>query len=585
MPGDAFIAYASKDKVVADAICNRLENRRVRCWIAPRDLAMDGRHGKNIDDILERCSLAILVLSLDMVFSEDEKRIIEKTSARSIPLLTYWIGSELVKYLRDNNGQDGHWLDFMDEGRDVSLDRFIDMAAKVVAGVSRDAADDKSTITEPTILDNTGLEPGQMVYSASGRAFKIERSIGQGAQGRIYEARSPVEIKAVKWFDLKLATEDRKNVILSLIAYGSPDDQFIWPEDIVQSPDNPGFGYLMRMIEPGFVSINDMLGHNEKMIFSKLTTIGINIVSCMESLHSKGLCYSDISPANIFYNAGTGDVRICDNDNVAADGDAKSVLGTPRFMAPEIVRRKAGPSINTDKYSLAVLLFYIFFRGHPLVGRMTIDVDLHDKSSTKRFFGSEPRFIFDPDDNSNRPVPGKHDNPIMLWGIYPKFFRDAFTRAFNDNIRNPGIERVSENDWALTLMRMRESVFHCKACGAENFYDIDLLKANRGKPGLCWSCGKMLELPPRIRLDGHIVTLEDGFILYRYGKNGLPDISRPLAQIQGKGGRLDIMNISPDKWAVCSSDGSQSEVLPGGNIRASGGMKIEFGNIEGEIRV
>ena len=35
---DVFISYSSKDKPVADAICNRLESGNLRCWYAPRDI-------------------------------------------------------------------------------------------------------------------------------------------------------------------------------------------------------------------------------------------------------------------------------------------------------------------------------------------------------------------------------------------------------------------------------------------------------------------------------------------------------------------------------------------------------------------
>ena len=59
----------------------------------------------------------------------------------------------------------------------------------------------------------------------------------------------------------------------------------------------------------------------------------------------------------MFFDPDTGDVLICDNDNVSANGiDNSSVYGTPRFMAPEIVMGQAKPSRNTDLYSLAVLL-------------------------------------------------------------------------------------------------------------------------------------------------------------------------------------------------------------------------------------
>jgi len=39
MAHDVFISYSSKDKSVADAVCATLEGRKIRCWIAPRDVS------------------------------------------------------------------------------------------------------------------------------------------------------------------------------------------------------------------------------------------------------------------------------------------------------------------------------------------------------------------------------------------------------------------------------------------------------------------------------------------------------------------------------------------------------------------
>ena len=33
-----FISHSSEDKQIADAICHRLEENGLRCWIAPRDV-------------------------------------------------------------------------------------------------------------------------------------------------------------------------------------------------------------------------------------------------------------------------------------------------------------------------------------------------------------------------------------------------------------------------------------------------------------------------------------------------------------------------------------------------------------------
>ena len=37
-PHDVFISYSSHDKPIADAVCATVEGKRIRCWIAPRDV-------------------------------------------------------------------------------------------------------------------------------------------------------------------------------------------------------------------------------------------------------------------------------------------------------------------------------------------------------------------------------------------------------------------------------------------------------------------------------------------------------------------------------------------------------------------
>ena len=47
-----------------------------------------------------------------------------------------------------------------------------------------------------------------------------------------------------------------------------------------------------------------------------------------------------------------------------------------------------------------------------------------------------PLFVFDPDDESNRPVPGVHDNVVVIWPALPLFVRRLFTRSFTVGLRD-----------------------------------------------------------------------------------------------------------------------------------------------------
>ena len=68
-------------------------------------------------------------------------------------------------------------------------------------------------------------------------------------------------------------------------------------------------------------------------------------------------------------------------------------MGTPTFMAPEIVRGEAYPSRNTDKYSLAVLLFYMMMLHHPLDGQREYKIKCMDIYAINKIYGTNPIFM------------------------------------------------------------------------------------------------------------------------------------------------------------------------------------------------
>lgn len=63
MNHDVFISYSSKNKTTALAICHVLEEHRIRCWIAPRDVPPGENYGDVIDEAIVSCPLFILVFS------------------------------------------------------------------------------------------------------------------------------------------------------------------------------------------------------------------------------------------------------------------------------------------------------------------------------------------------------------------------------------------------------------------------------------------------------------------------------------------------------------------------------------------
>ena len=99
-------------------------------------------------------------------------------------------------------------------------------------------------------------------------------------------------------------------------------------------------------------------------------------------------------------------------------------------MAPEIVLGQKMPDKATDRFSLALLLFMLACKAHPLEGAGATPPCM-TPSIEKQIYGSKPVFIFDPTDKSNRPIRGVHVNAINMWPELPDYLRNAFERAFS----------------------------------------------------------------------------------------------------------------------------------------------------------
>ena len=136
-------------------------------------------------------------------------------------------------------------------------------------------------------------------------------------------------------------------------------------------------------------------------------------------------------------------------------------------MAPEVVSDttyRTLPNTDTDRHSLAVLLFYSLFLGHPLEGDRT-DAGLRDAQWLLSHFGTEPLFCMHP---TTRPT-GPAEIVQQYWKIYPQFLRDLFVQAFVDGIDNPGA-RVTEGQWIKAMDRLRDGMLACPTCGTTNFW-------------------------------------------------------------------------------------------------------------------
>ncbi len=231
------------------------------------------------------------------------------------------------------------------------------------------------------------------------------------------------------------------------------------------------FGYVMQRCSGR--EINDLMIERQFdcMPLRERVMIVQRIAQAVEWFRKSGYCYQDISHKNVMYDAQTKQVSIIDCDNVAPERTAKLtkiVGGTSFFVAPEIAFQNCGHSINTDQYSLAVLLFKIMtgstdspYHGRRLYSKQPKPVDMF---SAADYYAEDPSygtdwltFIFDPQNPINRldldifrnPADrARHRRVQDNWATVPENMKALFYRAFIDPLNEEARKkRPNAGEW------------------------------------------------------------------------------------------------------------------------------------------
>lgn len=148
MAFDVFISYASKDKVVADAICARLESAGIRCWIAPRDIVAGRSYGEAIIEAIHVAKVMVLVFSSNANASGHIPKEVERAVSSGLAILPFRIEDVSPGKSLDYFIGSVHWLDAMSPPMEKHLDN---LAATVQKLLPEMAADPSTRAQPPTI--------------------------------------------------------------------------------------------------------------------------------------------------------------------------------------------------------------------------------------------------------------------------------------------------------------------------------------------------------------------------------------------------------------------------------------------------
>jgi adenylate cyclase len=128
-----FVSYASHDTETANTVCQFLEGRGVRCWIAPRDVAPGALYADAIVRAINESKVLLIVLSQSAVASSHVGREVERAASKRKQIIAFRVDAATLSPELEYFLSNSQWIDVPVLGMPAALTKLAD-------AVSRDSA-------------------------------------------------------------------------------------------------------------------------------------------------------------------------------------------------------------------------------------------------------------------------------------------------------------------------------------------------------------------------------------------------------------------------------------------------------------
>ena len=219
--------------------------------------------------------------------------------------------------------------------------------------------------------------PEDLVGRVIAGRYRIERALKRGGMGQVYVAKDgdkSVAIKVVRQSlledaaaltrfkrEARLATELVHDNIVTSLATGE-DGGLLW--------------IAMELLEGE--SLRERLDARGRMPWLETLTLIEQVVKALQAAHDKGIIHRDLKPENVML-AQDGKAKLLDfgvAKQARVDGDATSnmtgtglIVGTPGYVAPEVVLEGKTDDPRSDFYALGVTWFEMLTGQKPFTAK------------------------------------------------------------------------------------------------------------------------------------------------------------------------------------------------------------------------
>jgi serine/threonine-protein kinase len=209
--------------------------------------------------------------------------------------------------------------------------------------------------------------------------YNIERVLGKGAMGVVYEGVDPrlgrrVAIKTI--LKAHLDEDTGKDFAMRFVREAQAVARLNHP-NIVQVYDfgeENDIAYLVMEFIKG-KELKNFFDANERFDLKEVVRIMSELCEALEFAHAAGIVHRDIKPANVMIDTqgrtkltDFGVARVQDSDKTSVERtQAGTMVGTPAYMSPEQI---TGGTIDkrTDVFSAGIILYQFLTGEKPFTG-------------------------------------------------------------------------------------------------------------------------------------------------------------------------------------------------------------------------
>jgi hypothetical protein len=176
MPHDVFISYSSRDKPIADAVTATLEQRKIRCWVAPRDVLPGVPYGESIIDALKNSRAMVLIFSASANTSPQVMREVERAVSKGVAIIPFRIEDVTPSKSMEYFISAPHWLDAWNPPMEQHTNRLAEAIQRLLGIKEPPAAEAVAAAATPvrsTTVEQATITPSPPVSAAASVAATI----------------------------------------------------------------------------------------------------------------------------------------------------------------------------------------------------------------------------------------------------------------------------------------------------------------------------------------------------------------------------------------------------------------------------